>query len=424
MKIGIIIGRIGDIDGVSLETEKWIKVLKKMGHDIYILSGKFAGHVVDREKETVLPQLSFFSPNCEWEQKRAFFYPDDDPDELLEHLEYSSDVLAIQIFKWVIANKIETILAQNASALPCHLSMGMGIKKFVQHTGMHVVCHDHDFYWERGTRYATPHKEIEEIVKTTFPLQFPHVRHAVINSYAKETLMHRFNIDSTVVPNVMDFKKPYGKVDNYNRNLLKDINLEQDDIPLFQVTRIVERKGIETAIELIERLKDKKVKLVITGSRADDERFGYYKKLINIIKKKKIEDRVIFGNKRILTERNNAKKGEKIYSISDAYAHAVACTYFSSWEGFGNAFIECILAKKPIFVNNYQPIYWPELGSKGFETVMIEDNMLTDEAVEQIKEIIYNPKRCKEIGEYNYEIGKKHFSYKVLERKLSKIFDF
>ena len=37
MNVGIIIGRIGDVDGVALETEKWIEVLQKMGHKIFIL---------------------------------------------------------------------------------------------------------------------------------------------------------------------------------------------------------------------------------------------------------------------------------------------------------------------------------------------------------------------------------------------------
>ena len=41
MNIGIIIGRIGGVDGVALETEKWIDVLKSMGHTIYTLSGQF-----------------------------------------------------------------------------------------------------------------------------------------------------------------------------------------------------------------------------------------------------------------------------------------------------------------------------------------------------------------------------------------------
>ena len=47
MNIGIIIGRIGGVDGVALETEKWIEVLRSMGHHIYTLirtvSGKTHG---------------------------------------------------------------------------------------------------------------------------------------------------------------------------------------------------------------------------------------------------------------------------------------------------------------------------------------------------------------------------------------------
>ena len=79
----------------------------------------------------------------------------------------------------------------------------------------------------------------------------------------------------------MNFDEPYGQKDNYNKSLLKDIGLKENDIPLFQITRIVRRKGIETAIHLVEMLDDKRIKLVITGSAADDERKGYFKELIN-----------------------------------------------------------------------------------------------------------------------------------------------
>lgn len=83
MKIGIIIGRIGDVDGVGLETEKWIEVLRRLGHEIQILAGIFRSDVLAPERQTHLPILSFFSPECEWEQNRAFFNTPDDPDELL-----------------------------------------------------------------------------------------------------------------------------------------------------------------------------------------------------------------------------------------------------------------------------------------------------------------------------------------------------
>ncbi len=52
---------------------------------------------------------------------------------------------------------------------------------------------------------------------------------------------------------------------------------------------------------------------------------------------------------------------------------------------------------------------------------MIDDNVLTDEAVAEIDEIIHSPKLCKEIGEFNYKLGKTHFSYEVLEELLDEL---
>ena len=422
MRIGIIIGRIGDVDGVALETEKWIKILREMGHEIFLLSGRFRQSFVGEDHETLLPDLSFFSPNCEWEQNRSFFFPPDEPTELLTHLEQVSDDLAIRMFQWVMQHKIEVVISENASALPAHLSMGIAVKKLVEHTGIRIICHDHDFHWERGARYHTPFPELQEIIRETFPLQIPHARHAVINTYSKNYLKEKYGIDSVMVPNVMDFDQPYGQKDNFNKDLLEAIGIANGDIPLFQITRIVRRKGIETALELLEKLDDKNVKLVVTGSAADDDRKGYYKELVDYIEEKKIGDRVVFAEKKILNDRAVAPDSEKIYSLSDAYANATACTYFSNYEGFGNAFIEAVLAKKPIFVNNYKPVYWPVIGSKGFKTVMIEDNQLTDSALTEIDQILHNKKIQKEIAEHNYMLGKTHFSYTTLREKMEVLF--
>ena len=79
MRIGIIIGRIGGIDGVALETEKWIDVLKRMGHQVYIISGQFQERKIDTRFETLVPEMSFFSPESYWGQKKAFFFPDTNP---------------------------------------------------------------------------------------------------------------------------------------------------------------------------------------------------------------------------------------------------------------------------------------------------------------------------------------------------------
>ena len=103
MKIGIIIGRIGDVDGVGLETEKWIEVLRRLGHEIQILAGIFRSDVLAPERQTHLPILSFFSPECEWEQNRAFFNTPDDPDELLVTLNNNAHHIATELFGWVLS---------------------------------------------------------------------------------------------------------------------------------------------------------------------------------------------------------------------------------------------------------------------------------------------------------------------------------
>ncbi len=422
MNIGIIIGRFGDIDGVSLETQKWIDVLEKMDNRVFVLTGSLVSNEKNRKVDcTILPPLSFFSPECEWEQKRAFFYPDDDPRPLLKHLERTSNNIAMEIFKWKIEKDIHLLISENASALPSHLSMGMAINKVTKFTSTAIITHDHDFFWERGNRYKTPFQEIRKIMDECFPLKYPHIKHAVINTNAKDTLKSKFSLDSVIVPNVMDFNKPYGVKDDYNSDLPQILGLDVNDTLLFQVTRIVSRKGIDVAIDLIDRLKEDKIKLIITGSKADDERFGYYKELVEMVKKRKLEKNIIFGARRIQHYRKKERGDKKVYSLSDAYANAAACTYFSVYEGFGNAFIESVLAKKPVFVNNYKPVFWPDIGSKGFKTVMLENNNLTDEHVGKIRAIINDPKKCKEIAEHNFELGEKHFSYKVLENILEEL---
>ncbi|WP_178983831.1 glycosyltransferase family 4 protein [Winogradskyella helgolandensis] len=414
MRIGIIIGRIGGVDGVALETEKWIDVLKKLGHEVFIMSGEFESWTIDRDHDYLFPALSFFSVEAEWGQRKAFFEPDKNPDALLEHVEKASNRIHFAMRQWIADKKIDVILSENASALPCHLSMGVAIKKLVETTGIPIVTHDHDFHWERGQRYVSVHPEINHYVDKNFPLLLPNVKHAVINTFGVETFKNRFDIDATLVPNVMDFNRVYGVPTPENEFFLRDVGVLKDEIALLQVTRIVRRKGIETAISLIDQLDDKKLKLVITGNNNDDENKEYYNELIDQIHDLNLSRQIIFAAHKVLDHKD----------LSDVYAHGRAATYFSTYEGFGNAFVETILAKKPIFVNNYKPVYMQDIGNKGFETVMIEDSNLTPESIQQMSDIIYNPKRCIEIGEYNFNIGKKHFSYEVLEEKLSQLFTF
>ena len=414
MNIGVIIGRIGGVDGVALETEKWIAVLEKMGHEVFVISGEFEQWQMKRPNHYLFPVLSFFSAEAEWGQRKAFYNMDMDPQPLFDHVEKVSEIIYKKLDKWVQFNKIDVILSENASALPCHLSMGIGIKKLVERTSIPAVTHDHDFHWERGSRYVSGHSEINTFLDENFPLILPGVKHAVINTFGVETFKKRFNIDATLVPNVMDFDKPYAVPTSKNEMFLRQLGVAADEIPLLQVTRIVRRKGIETAIALMDILNDKKLKLVITGNPKDDENQDYYNELVDQIHDYNLTSQVVFGWHKVLNHKD----------LSDVYAHGRACTYFSTYEGFGNAFVETVLAKKPIFVNNYKPVYMQDIGNKGFKAVMLEDSKLEYDKVKQMSDIIYDEQLCRDIGEYNFNIGKKYFSYQVLEEKLTSLFKF
>jgi glycosyltransferase involved in cell wall biosynthesis len=421
MNIGIIIGRIGGVDGVALETEKWIGVLKAMGHRVCTLSGQFQERPMDPDTETLVPEMSFFSPESFWSQKKAFFYPETNAEELIEHLNLYSKVIYKKIMNWIKERKIELLISENASALPSHLEMGMAINKAVHKTGLPTITHDHDFAWERGDRYLSPHKEINDFISEVFPLRAPSSVHAVINSHAANTLKDRFGREAINVPNVMDFDQSFGLKNPKNENLAKHMGFSNTDLFLFQITRIVRRKGIESAIRLMHELNDKKIKLIITGNYADDAGSAYYNELVNQIHELKLGEQVSFAYHLFHNKGLSNGNGEVRFSLSDAYARATACTYFSTYEGFGNAFVEAVLARRPIFVNNYEPVYLPDIGSKGFRTVMIENGELTDQAVRDMADIIYNPSLATEIAEYNYQLGKKYFSYNTLRGKLEEL---
>ncbi len=423
MKIGIIIGRIGGVDGVALETEKWIEVLKRMGHKIYIICGQFENRKINLEVETIVPEMSFFSAQNVWEQKKAFFNPEDKLNGLLQGIEDHSDIIYNRILKWISKNEIEVIISENASALPAHLSMGMAIKRIVEHTGLPTITHDHDFAWERGERYKSIHEKVNKIIEDIFPLRISNVQNAVINEHARAALYSKFNSNAVVVPNVMNFDAPFAELTEKNKCFRQDLDLSHDAIILAQVTRIVRRKGIEVAIQLVNELDDKNINLIITGNHSDDEGSMYYNELIDLIHDLNLGSQIRFVSHKVANNVISNGNG-KHYSLSDVYANTNSCTYFSTYEGFGNAFVEAVVSKTPIFVNNYKPVYWPDIGSKGFKAVMLEDNKLTEESITEMQDIIYNPKLNREIADFNYELGNKYFSYETLQNKLEQMLEW
>ncbi|GAG26825.1 unnamed protein product, partial [marine sediment metagenome] len=88
----------------------------------------------------------------------------------------------------------------------------------------------------------------------------------------------------------------------------------------------------------------------------------------------------------------------------------------SSFEGFGNAFLEAIYFGKPIVVNNYS-IYAIDIKPKGFRTIELDD-YVDSEAIELTRKVLETPTLVEEMVKHNYELGRKYYSYSVLRQGL------
>ncbi|MBW2640301.1 MAG: glycosyltransferase family 4 protein [Deltaproteobacteria bacterium] len=188
------------------------------------------------------------------------------------------------------------------------------------------------------------------------------VEHVVINSAAQEELALRTGIASVIIPNILDFDNPPAVDSERTLTLRQTIGLNPDDIMILQPTRIVQRKGIEHAIDLVKDLNDPRCKLVISHE-AGDEGFEYAEWLREEAREHGVDLRLFSIFMRDPWSDN--EKIESEYTLLDVYPCADFITYPSLYEGFGNAFLEAIYFKKPILVNRYA-IFVRDIEPKGF----------------------------------------------------------
>ncbi len=403
--VGFISTRIAGTDGVSLELEKWANVFEKFGLNCFYFAGE-----LDRppERSYLVAEAHFTHPEIKALHNKL--YGVTRRDRAVSKKIYQLAIkLKDHLYDFVDKFDIDLIISQNANTIPLNIPLGIALTEFIAETNIRTLAHHHDFYWERD-RFMV--NAVSDYLSMAFPPVLPSIEHIVINSVADTQLSLRTGISAHIIPNVMDFDHPPPPPDEYTLDVKKALGIEADELFVLQPTRVVQRKGIEHAIELIHRL-GRKAKLVISHA-SGDEGYDYEQRLIEYSRLMKVD--TIFVSEIINEQRGTTTDGRKIYTLEDVYPYADLVTYPSTFEGFGNAFLETIYFKKPIVVNTYS-IYIKDIKPKGFSVVEI-DGYVTEKAVEQTKQILDDPALCQKMVDHNYELGKQYFSYTVLERIL------
>lgn len=410
MRIGLVGTRLAGVDGVSFETLKWEQILQRLGHEPRLCAAELPR---GRDDGTLIPQMHFTHPPA-LAVSAAAFDPAADPAAVRREIGRLADELLPLLATWVAAEGIELLVVENAWAIPMQLPLGVALARLVAELRLPTIGHHHDYAWERE-RFATC--IVPDVLEMAFPPDLPTVRHVSINSLAAAELQRRRGLASTVIPNAYEFEVPPPARDEYSRSLRGELGMGTHNLLVIQPTRVVPRKGIELAIELVHRLGDPHAHLLIT-SPAGDEGMDYLSSLH--VQADQLGVDLRYAADRFAHERWH-HGSRQIFAVSDAYLETDLVTFPSMYEGFGNALIETVYFGKPLVVNRYS-VYEADIQPLGFRFVEI-DGAITDDAVSEVRELIHDPQRRADDAAHNYAIALQHLGFSMLRERLADVLD-
>ena len=405
-KFGFISTRFAGTDGVSLESAKWAEVLWDDRHKSYWFSG-----LSDRDPAVSLciPEAHFGHPEVAWINDRLWGRTRR-PKLVSSRVRDMADYLKASLYQFVEKFDLDVLVPENALAIPMNIPLGVAITEFLSETNMPAIAHHHDFYWER-TRFSV--SAAMDYLDHSFPPRANSLVHTVINAAAQQQLGLRKGVGSLLIPNVFAFQREAPEPDDYSKDLRSEIGLTEEDLLILQPTRVVPRKGIELAIKLVSRLKDKRAKLVISHDAGDE---GYeYKRMIQELARDEGVDLVFIAD-RISEVRQLDAQGRKRYTLWDVYPHADLVTYPSTYEGFGNALLEAIYFRKPVVVNRYS-IFIEDIEPKGFQLAVI-NGFITSSVVNMVRRLLDDTEYRASVCQHNFNVAARYYSYAVLRRSL------
>lgn len=410
MKIGFISTRLAGYDGVSLETDKWAVVSKRLGHEIFYCAGELGKN---SPPGMLIPEMHFATEENMWICKHAYGQNCGHSD-LFSRIATQKLLIKNKLLQFIHHHRLDLLVLQNVLAVPLQIPLALALQDVIAETALATIAHNHDFYWERTCYHPTA---VQEILDAVFPIDLPSIVHVTINSIAQKSLQKRRSIKSYIVPNVFDFATPAPGIDDYNCDLRAQIGVGTDELLILAPVRIIPRKGLELGVDVLAGLPDMPCCYVLSHSEDLDR--AYLDKISDQARKNKVK--LLFLGKRLGNSRS-MQSGAKSYLLWDVYPHADFVFYPSLYEGFGNALLEAIYFRKPVLINRY-PVYREDIKPLGFDFVEI-DSLVDDTARDQVRHLLTNLDACRRIVNHNYRLAQEHFSYEALQNMLDDLLRF
>jgi glycosyltransferase involved in cell wall biosynthesis len=322
------------IGGVESVIRQHALLMSRHGHEVTIVCGE--GGSFDQQIQTmVFRELHSQEPLVRAAQEEAY--------AARPGLSYFRLLEAIQKQLGQLFHEFDHLIVHNMFTMPFNLAGTQALSSLAER-GKKTIAWTHDLAASNQDYKIPPHRSFDLIRERQ-----PGVRYVTISQARAAEFRNLMRSDpDAIIPNGLDLAGVC--------NITPEVaDLVRDDLTtsilLFYPTRILARKNIEFALQIVGALRDigLQVRLLISGApdshnRSSAEHFAGLKRLAADLQ---VQELISWVNELFYVD------GRQLHSL---YMVADAMLFPSRQEGFGLPLLEAAAHRLPVFCSNIEPL--------------------------------------------------------------------
>jgi mannosylglucosylglycerate synthase len=322
------------IGGVESVIRQQARLMARRGHEVAIVCGE-GGVFEKRIQPFVIPELNSVGPDIRIAQEEVY---NGRPGEVYFRL-----LESLQTRLGMLLKRFDCFVVHNMFTMPFNLAATQVFCSLAGQT-RGIIAWTHDLA-ASNPDYSLPHYRMFDLIRN----RQPGVKYVTISEAraAEFRALTGTEVDATV-PNGLDFASTCALSQEVSELVGEDLSTS---IILLYPTRILPRKNIALALQIVGALRDigLKIRLLVTGAPDTHNRLAaeYFAGLKQMAADLDIQPMVSWVNEIFHVDER------QLHSL---YMAADALLFTSRQEGFGLSLLEAAAHRLPVFCSDIQPL--------------------------------------------------------------------